>query len=215
MKTLFVLIGPPAVGKTTWVQENAPDATVVNRDDIVEATAAKHGLSYDEAFVAPPQDAVIGSIVAGQEKFGSVITSDLSWRELDFSLPQTIHREASEKLAATLAVLALGDRDVVLDMTSMNVANRALYIQHFGDDFHKVAVLFDFQEESSIAAIKQRAARRQEELKKQGRSKSISPEVIDRMISSYEPPSSNEGFAEIVAYDILSIQLANPKWGKG
>lgn len=78
MKRLFSLIGPPAVGKTTWTRESELAAIVVNRDEVVEQVAAKYGMTYDEAFVAPPQDAALGSTIAGQEKFGRVVPSDLS-----------------------------------------------------------------------------------------------------------------------------------------
>jgi len=212
LKRLFSLIGPPAVGKTTWTRESELAAIVVNRDEVVEQVAAKYGMTYDEAFVAPPQDAALGSTIAGQEKFGRVVPSDLAWRQVDFSIPKTIHQEVKEELDQRLTKYAKGNDDVILDMTNMDVANRSLYMRHFGDDFHKIAVLFDFQGERVVAAIKKRAAERQETLKTQGRSKSIPPEVIDRMIAQYEPPSQKEGFNEILAHDILAVRLKNPRW---
>lgn len=48
---LFVLVGPPCIGKTTWVLEHAPSAFVVSRDDIVEEVAAVNGLKYDDVVV--------------------------------------------------------------------------------------------------------------------------------------------------------------------
>lgn len=46
----IILVGPPAVGKTTWVKAKLPDAFVVSRDDLLEQVAAEHGLSYSETF---------------------------------------------------------------------------------------------------------------------------------------------------------------------
>lgn len=211
-KTLFVLIGPPGVGKTTWTSTNAEKAMVVNRDSIVESVAAEHGLTYDEAYIAPPEGVAEGDHVPTRERFGKVVPSDLEWRPFDFERQRSIHRRVQEELNKTLLMYANGPHDVVLDMTSLKRSDREMYMQHFGMDFRKVAVLFDFQTEKDISTIKERCRARQEELLKQGRSKSISDAVIDRMVDSYEPPSASEGFDEIVASDILSIMKNNPKW---
>lgn len=200
-KTLFVLIGPPAVGKTTWVNKNAPTANVVNRDDVIERVSAKHGITYDEAYVAPPQDATLGLVVPGMERFGPTVPSDLKWRTLDFELPQLVHREANAELAAAVKAHAQDERDVVLDMTNMDKASRALYMTPFGSDFRKVAVVFNFHDDKLVSAIKNRAKERGDKLRAQGRPKTISHEVIDRMISSYQVPDKAEGFDEIVLHN--------------
>ncbi len=55
---LYFLIGPPAVGKSTWINSNLPsDVVVVNRDDMVEKIAKESGVgSYDDMFTRPPQE---------------------------------------------------------------------------------------------------------------------------------------------------------------
>jgi len=59
---LFFLIGPPAVGKSTWIQNNADiigDAAVVNRDEMVEQVASSTSIgTYDEMYVKAPSDIV-------------------------------------------------------------------------------------------------------------------------------------------------------------
>lgn len=212
-KTLYVLIGPPAVGKTTFTKESGiVDSIVINRDDIVEAVAAGHGLTYDEAYAAPTKDAQQGTLVPGYEKFGIVVPSDLTWRESDFELCRTIHREVKEQLSLHLLNASKEEFDVILDMTNLTVKDRSFYMQYFGDDFKKLAILFDFQGEKTIKKIKERCAKRQEELKQNGRSKNISDATIDRMIASYEPPSVNEGFDDIIGYDLFLLSKQNPKW---
>lgn len=51
--TLKVLVGLPGTGKSTyrarWETEN-PEGVVISTDDMVEAYAADHGLTYSEAF---------------------------------------------------------------------------------------------------------------------------------------------------------------------
>lgn len=213
IKTLFVLIGPPAVGKSTWVKNHAPTAKVVSRDDVIERVSAKHGLTYDDAYVAPSEQAELGQVVAGMERFGPVVPSDLTWRKLDFQLPQLVHREANAELASAVKAHANDEHDVVLDMTNMDKASRALYMTPFGNDFHKVAVVFNFHDDTLVSTIKKRARERGDELRKQGRPKTISPEVIDRMISAYQVPEASEGFDEIIPYNtpIDKIQESDTK----
>jgi len=31
---LFVLIGPPSIGKSTWISENIPDAYIISSDEV-------------------------------------------------------------------------------------------------------------------------------------------------------------------------------------
>ena len=47
---LYVLVGPPAIGKSTWVRDNVPDAYLINRDDVVDAVREPLGMKYDQMF---------------------------------------------------------------------------------------------------------------------------------------------------------------------
>jgi len=59
---LFFLIGPPAVGKSTWIQNNSDiigDAVIVNRDEMVEDVASSTTIgTYDEMYVKAPAEIV-------------------------------------------------------------------------------------------------------------------------------------------------------------
>jgi len=52
MPTLYVLIGVPGSGKSTWIAQQpwAKDCAVVSTDNYVEAVAAERGLTYSEVF---------------------------------------------------------------------------------------------------------------------------------------------------------------------
>lgn len=55
MPNLIMLIGLPASGKTTWREQRLvnsvePLPVVISQDDLVEAYAKQHGLTYTEAF---------------------------------------------------------------------------------------------------------------------------------------------------------------------
>lgn len=49
-RTLFVLVGPPSIGKTGWVDDHQPDAYLVSRDDCVDQVRQPHGLRYSDMF---------------------------------------------------------------------------------------------------------------------------------------------------------------------
>lgn len=200
MKTLYVLIGPPAIGKTTWIKRFAPHAKVISRDDTIERIAHDNGLTYDEAYATPPQDAAENHLVDGMEKLGIVVPSDLKWRPYDFKLCRDIHRQTASELASASKGYANSDDDVVLDMTNMDKENRALYMPMF-TQHRKVAVVFNFKGNKLVDALKRNAEKRSKELAKQGKHKTISGTVIDRMVASYQPPEATEGFDDIVSYD--------------
>ena len=54
---MIVLVGPPSVGKSTWIKSNFPDAYIISRDDIVDLVSINYGWTYDDMFATPPEDA--------------------------------------------------------------------------------------------------------------------------------------------------------------
>lgn len=51
MKTVTILAGLPACGKSTWRSKNvSDDVVVISSDDLIEAKAAEQGKTYDEVF---------------------------------------------------------------------------------------------------------------------------------------------------------------------
>lgn len=50
--TMYVLIGLPGTGKSTWVRKflNSNEAVIVSSDDLIEAWGKERGLNYTEAF---------------------------------------------------------------------------------------------------------------------------------------------------------------------
>lgn len=50
MPTLYMLVGVPASGKSTWVKQNRGDALVASSDDYIEKQAEKMGTTYNDVF---------------------------------------------------------------------------------------------------------------------------------------------------------------------
>jgi hypothetical protein len=202
-KKLFVLVGPPAIGKTTWIERNAPDAYVVNRDDIVNQVAGGLGLTYDDMFANPDQDLEIGH---KDPKYGEVIPKP---DYLPDYLPEKLWSKVTqangdvfEKLNQRFAGAGNIDRDVVVDMTNMDVENRKMAFDAIGPTNHKkIAVVFNFQGSDVQKAIMRLAQKRAEEIKAKGGSKTIPEVAFQRMFDAFEPPTAAEGFEEIISID--------------
>jgi len=50
MPTMYMLIGVPASGKSTWVEKYKADALVISSDNLIETHAANIGKTYNEVF---------------------------------------------------------------------------------------------------------------------------------------------------------------------
>jgi predicted kinase len=50
MATIYMLVGVPGSGKTTWIRNNKHNAVVLSTDDYIEKIAAKQGKTYSEIF---------------------------------------------------------------------------------------------------------------------------------------------------------------------
>jgi len=202
-RKIFVLVGPPAVGKSTWIKNTfqKDDPYIINRDDIVEEVASKMGMTYDDMFSAPPKDATIGT---EDEKYGTVVNSPsfMTWQPLSYSNILDANKLINDKLNDKIKNAATSGRDIVVDMTNMTVNARKQALKSISgkeDMFHKVAVVFPFHGAENI--IKKMAFKRSQEIKYQGGSKTIPPEVIDRMMSSFQQIAPEEGFDEVVEMD--------------
>ena len=44
-KTIYVLVGPPSVGKSTWIKQTFSEVSpyVINRDELAEKVAEEYG----------------------------------------------------------------------------------------------------------------------------------------------------------------------------
>ena len=50
MPRLYMLVGVPGSGKSTWIRSRNHDAVIASTDDKIEAAAAAQGLTYDAVF---------------------------------------------------------------------------------------------------------------------------------------------------------------------
>jgi hypothetical protein len=197
-RSVFILVGPPSVGKSTWIQNNIPDAYVINHDNIVQEVASQMGMTYDDMFMSPPPGSEIGE---DHGKYGKVIASPewMTWQDVVYDNILNAHGVINEKFSSLVSGASGYDGDIVVDMTNMNKATRSKMLSDLPTDAKKIAVDFKFHGIEPI--IKKVAAKRAEMYKQQGKSKTIPDSAFERIFSSYEPPSQEEGFDEIISVD--------------
>lgn len=209
-KKIFVLVGPPSVGKSTWVANTFEQPPyVIDRDSIVEQVAASRGWTYDDMFVTPPPDAQIGEF---DKKYGQVREAPpwMGWTKTAFSKVVQANGEVQSRFTEKVDGATASNNDIVVDMTNMTPAARKQALKAVkGHDFDKIAVVFEF--EGAEDFIKKVALKRAEAAKRMGKSKTISPAVFDRMFGSFSRPQPGEGFDQIVSVDNRNLlkQLAN------
>lgn len=202
-RKIYVLVGPPSVGKSTWISRTFKDSQpyIISRDDIAEAVAERQGWTYDDMFHAPPKDAQLGDT---HPQFGEVVPSPkyMTWQPLSYAGISAANREIGGEFGARVAAAGDSGRDIVVDMTSMNAAARKgalAAIKGREGEFEKIAVVFLFQ--GAEDAVQRVAQIRADRARAQGKSKTVPPAAIARMMSAYEPVTPGEGFDSVIEFD--------------
>lgn len=201
-KKIFVLVGPPSVGKSTWIEGTFEEPPyIINRDDIVEKVASDYGWTYDDMFVSPPEGTKEGD---EDPKYGKAIPSPswMTWQDFVFDKVMEANNEVQNIFMNRVSGAVPSGKNIVVDMTNMNAGarSRALKaIEGAEADYDKVAVVFEY--EGVEGEIKKIAAKRAAAAKRMGKSKTIPDAAFDRMFKAYEAVSDGEGFDEIVSVD--------------
>ena len=82
MPKLYMLIGVPASGKSTW-REQHTDAAVISTDDILEQTAVASGRTYNEVFKENIKFAT--EIANARAKHAFAIGEDVIWDQTNIT----------------------------------------------------------------------------------------------------------------------------------
>jgi len=191
---ITVLIGPPAVGKTTWREANVgPDDVVVSRDDIMEQYAVENSIIGTEvdchvckgdgfntviSFNAGPVDHDCYNCKAtGKSKVKNY--SEL-WKYLE---DNNLHKEIDVILQTTFKEAVKANKNVVIDMTNMSRKTRRKWLANVPKNYSKTAVVFavDYEE------ILKRSNNRNKET-----GKYISPLVIKQLAKGFMVPTYDE-----------------------
>ena len=219
-KNIFVLVGPPSTGKSHWREQTFKGKDppyVINRDDIATAVAGTMGWTYDDLFVGPAAVPPPGGIQVDESgvplpppanvhgKYGTVKKSPsyMTWQPLSYDKVVEANNKVHSIFTDRVAGAQSSDKDIVVDMTNMNAdARKGALSAIEGADagaYRKIAVVFKF--EGAEELIKAVAEKRRIAAEKEGESKTIPPEVFDRMFKAFQTVDPGEGFDEVVSVD--------------
>lgn len=151
MSKVYMLIGVPGAGKSTWIKNNMwpTNTVIVSSDRFIDDHAAKEGKTYNDVFkdYAP-----------------------IAMRLMDNQV----------------LIAKANGCDIIWDQTNMSAKSRAKKLAML-DGYDKIAVVFSTPEK---AELDRRLASRP--------GKVIGDHIIKSMIDSYDEPTVEEGFKEIM-----------------
>lgn len=200
-KKIYVLVGPPSVGKSTWIKNTfKSEPYIISRDNIVDQVADELGWGYEDLFVKPKNDEELGSI---HPKYGKVIESPPwdKFSKLSYQNVSDANGKVSKLFNQRIANAKNHD-NIVVDLTNMTANARKAglkAVEGVSNDYKKIAVVFKFKGNEDI--IKKMAAKRNDELNKIGKGKNIPDSVYDQMFNSYQDVTPEEGFDDIIYVD--------------
>lgn len=212
-KEIYILIGPAAIGKTTYTNKAGfpvGKLAVVSRDEVVGRVSQRYNLSFDDLYHFPPHDANPGEYISGFEWCGQVITSPsvvkhlhpFSYEYLD-SINAEINYGFYNEFQATIRNPEIDF--IVVDRVHMRKSERDAYFKYlqFRNDFVVCAVQFNFEDADTIDVIEQVSKIRAKELGKNGKPRTVPRAVQENMVKHYEPIVDSEGFNSIIKIDTL------------
>jgi len=153
MAKLYMLIGVPAAGKSTWVSKAPLDwnnTVIASTDNYIEKVAKKENKTYTDVF----QDNI---------------------------------QNATNYMNNAIKNAIANNQDIVWDQTNLNRRSREKKLKQIPNNYKKIAVVF---KTPNMKELTDRLNQRE--------GKNIPVDVLKNMINSFQEPTSNEGFDEII-----------------
>lgn len=212
-KNFYILIGPPAVGKSTWIKKELGDkATVISKDDIIEDIIfPKYNLANKDIFTdvegfevgeEHPEKKKLGKVRINK-RFSSSQNKEIEKKVFDIAY------KAGEELNSIYdnkmqEAIKSGKDNIVVDAIHNKVSTRKHTLDAIKDNpsYKIIGVIFPF--EGYKKQIQKSADERAKvflELYGPDFDRSVSPEDYKRIYSEFQYPSKSEGFDEIVEYN--------------
>lgn len=203
-KEIYILIGPAAIGKTTFIKNAGfPDGKyrIVSRDEVVARVSKQYNLDFDDLYHFPPHDSIVGSYIPGMEKYGRVINSPsvvvhlhpFSYEYLD-SVNAEINYAFYNEFQAAIRDPQIDF--IIVDRVHLRHKERSVYENYLGhnrESFITIGVLFDFTTPDILDVLALASQYRTEDMKKRGeRYRTVGRSVQENMLKHYESIQEGE-----------------------
>jgi len=177
LTTLYVLVGPPCTGKSTYLKD-AGWEYIISRDDLVMEFGSK-SLPTPET----PEDAAWMN------------TYNNCWNALDKKSHKEIDKTLMVDADAIMTLAKMTGENMAVDMTNLTVKSRKKWIDFA--ERHKV----------QVAALSTIWTPEEVLERAKGRTgKIISPKILKDMMGRFEAPKRKEGFKTVVPIDTTPIK---------
>ncbi len=202
ISNFYVLVGPPAVGKSTWIKNTfqgktkGVDYEVISKDDEIEDLFSTTQLSNKQLYHTKPEDDIT------HPEYGEVIKYNFRDKERKqykkiYDTNNEINSRINNKIKSALSKKI----DIVIDAINKNEIERQQVLKNVADNsnYKKIAVYFSFP---SIADLEKRAKKRADLLRKKYGDKfdrSVSRGEYEDITSKITTPSTSEGFDEVIS----------------
>lgn len=212
MKNIYMLVGLPSSGKSTYVENNFDkDSFVLSNDKIREHIAIKHNITYDDTFAKVPDNLNVNEYLNGKEFYGPVVLKDINLYTgeilKDVKVFEKIYEANKEideifKLGKEMAIKQ--PNDLIIDLTNISRQDREIILNDCKINPKDVQVINFMPKENLeeyLKTVKELSIFRNEYLQKEGKSKTIPEVVFDSIYNKYEEPTLKEGFKSIENID--------------
>lgn len=214
-KEIYILIGPAAIGKSTFVKRAGfPEdkLSIINRDDVVGEVSKRYNLSYDDLYHFPPHDSTPSSYIPGFEQYGRVIESPHVVAHLhpySYEYLNSVNAEINYRFYNEFqtAIRDVSKQFIVVDRVHMRHYERAQYfpfMEYGRENYVVTGVIFNFKDEDTLDLIEQASAIRTKQMIESGqRPRTVTRAVQEKMLQFYEEPTLEEGFNSIIQVNTL------------
>lgn len=214
-RNFYVLIGPPAVGKTSWIKENIKESKIViSKDDIIENDIfPKYKLANKDIFKVPTKGLEVGDEHPSKKKLGKVISykrfSRSKGKEVEEKAFKNAHAAGQELNqiydSKIKKAIASNIENIIIDAIHMSRSTRASTIDLVRDDkqFNIIGVVFPHKgyERQIFNSAELRA---KDFLERFGSEfdRGVSWDDYEEIYRNFEEPSKSEGFDQLVTANI-------------
>jgi len=227
LKEFILLVGPPGMGKSFYTNKLKKKYDIFNRDDIVIEICEREGLTYKDAYNRPnlvldkntreyfvPKETdfyeedgrryllyyeFLGEVIELPEK-----SFMRRWSDEGFKKIIDINNEIEETFINRLEKSIKGLHNIIIDMTNITKILRHTMINKLKDKKNKykvIAVIFNNGGKDMEDLIININRKRDLDLIKNKREKSLPDTLIKTFLKNYEEPKKEEGIDEIINID--------------
>ena len=226
-KEFILLVGPPGMGKSFYINKLRKRYDILNRDDIVIELCERDGLTYKDMYDRPnkvfdrpnrtyfePEESDFYEedgkrYLRNYEFLGEVIELPENsfmrrWSSEGFKKVIDLNHEVEETFNNRLEKSIKENHNIIIDLTNITKVLRRTMINSLKDNRSKykvIAIIFNEGGKDMEDLMISVNRKRDLDLIKTKREKELSDDLLKTFLKNYEDPEKEEGIDEIVHVD--------------